>query len=84
MRLFDTPLRCLDDVLGAVTLTRAGAGLVQTYHFVAQPDVSSGALVEVLPALRGATRPFYLLYPPNRYLATAVRAFVDFLLLPQA
>lgn len=73
-------LQCQGDVLGTITLARAGAGLVQTYHFLVQQELAHGALVEVLPALRGASRPFHLLYLPDRYQAPAVRAFIDFML----
>ncbi|PQV54653.1 LysR family transcriptional regulator [Paraburkholderia sp. BL21I4N1] len=67
------------DVLGGVTLARNGAGLFQTYRFVVQRDLRDGTLVEVLPALGGASRPFVLLYPHGRHLSLRVRCFVDFL-----
>ncbi|MBY4947410.1 LysR family transcriptional regulator [Cupriavidus respiraculi] len=70
---------CAEDVLGGVTLARAGAGIFQTYRFVVEADLRDGALVEVLPACRGATRPFVLLYPHARHMSLRVRAFVDFL-----
>ncbi|MCX7277086.1 MAG: LysR family transcriptional regulator [Burkholderiales bacterium] len=66
-----------EDPLGVVTLARAGMGLVQTTQWIA--DAHPGELIEVLPALAGRTRSFYLLYPHNRNLATRVRVLVDFL-----
>jgi DNA-binding transcriptional LysR family regulator len=67
------------DVLGGVTLARAGAGLFQTYRFVVERDLREGSLVEVLPAFGGTSRPFVLLYPHGRHLSLRVRSFVDFL-----
>jgi DNA-binding transcriptional LysR family regulator len=72
-------LRVLDDVLGCVNHARAGGGLVQIYHFIAQHAVQRGELVEVLKRHGGRTRPFSILYPHNRQLSARVRAFVDFL-----
>ena len=77
---FESTLRCSDDVLACVTLAAAGGGLFQTFDFIAAPYLARKELVEVLPSLRGRSRPFYVLYPQNRYLSTKVRTFVDFLL----
>lgn len=71
---------CAEDVLGGVTLARAGAGLFQTYRFVVETDLRDGTLVEVLPQCGGTTRPFVLLYPHARHMSLRVRAFVDFLM----
>lgn len=68
-----------EDVLGVVTWARAGGGISQIYHFIAEESVRRGELVEVLPQLAGATRPFSILYPQNRHLSARVRAFVEFL-----
>jgi len=71
---------CADDVLGGVTLAKAGAGLFQSYRFVVEKELADGTLVEVLPSLAGRSRPFSLLYPHGRLLPSRVRAFVDFLM----
>lgn len=71
---------CAEDVLGGVTLARAGAGLFQTYRFVVEEDLRAGTLVEVLKEHGGVTRPFVLLYPHARHMSSRVRAFVDFLI----
>lgn len=68
-----------EDVLGGVTLARAGAGLFQTYRFVVEDDLREGRLTEVLQPQGGSTRPFVLLYPHARHVSRRVRAFVDFL-----
>ncbi|WP_081075367.1 LysR family transcriptional regulator [Burkholderia anthina] len=67
------------DVLSGVTLARNGGGLFQTYRFIVEEDLRSGALVEVLKDQGGCSRPFILLYPHARYLSSRVRVFVDFL-----
>lgn len=69
-----------DDVLGCLTLARHGAGLIQTFRYLAQDDLRSGALVEVLAQYGGRSRPITLLYPSNQHVPLRVRSFVDFLL----
>ena len=76
---FNSRLRVREDVLAAVTWARAGGGLFQIYHFIAQEFVARGELVEVLQAFNGRSRPFSVLYPQNRHLSARVRTFVDFL-----
>ena len=70
--------RCSDDVLGVVTLARAGVGLTQIYDFLVEKDVASGALVEVLAPFRGGSRPFSLVYPRGVVMSRAARALADF------
>lgn len=76
--LFSSRYRVQGDVLGCMTLARAGAGICQVYQFVAQGAVDRGELVEILPGASGSSRPFSLLYPSNRHVSARVRAFVDF------
>lgn len=71
---------CSEDVLGIVTLARSGAGIVQTYRFIVEQDLKTGALLELLPRHGGTSRPFILLYPHARHLSLRVRTFVDFML----
>ncbi len=67
-----------DDVLGGVTLAKAGGGIFQSYRFIVARELESGELVEVLKANAGRARPFNILYPQNRHLSSRVRVFVDF------
>jgi DNA-binding transcriptional LysR family regulator len=68
-----------EDVLGGVTLARAGAGVFQTYRFIVEKELAEGSLVELLPGLGGRSRPFNLLYPHSRFVPLRVRVFIDFL-----
>lgn len=72
-------LRCADDILGPLTLARAGAGVLQTYRFLVDGDLRDGRLVELLPECAGASRPFSLLYPADRHMPLRVRVLIDFL-----
>lgn len=72
-------LRCLDDILGPVTLARAGAGVLQTYRFLVEEDLREGRLIELLPESSGASRPFSLLYPADRHKPLRVRVLIDYL-----
>ena len=66
-----------DDVLGVVSLAAGGAGICQTYDFIAAEYLRQGRLVEVLPQLRGRSRPFSLIYAPHRRLSAASRALIN-------
>jgi DNA-binding transcriptional LysR family regulator len=77
---FRSRLRVLDDALGCISWCAAGGGLFQIYHFIAEPAVGRGELVEVLQDYGGRSRPFSIIYPQNRHLSARVRAFVDFML----
>jgi DNA-binding transcriptional LysR family regulator len=70
---------CAEDVLGSVSLARAGAGLAQTYRYIVEGDLQRGELVSLLPQHGGTSRPFFLLYPHARHLSLRVRTLVDFL-----
>jgi DNA-binding transcriptional LysR family regulator len=79
-RVMDHHITCSEDYIGGLTLARHGAGLFQIYRFVAQQDLNSGQLVEVLQEFGGTRRPFYLLYPHARFLPLRTRTIIDFLL----
>ncbi len=66
-----------EEPLASVALARAGAGIVQTFEWVAQAHANE--LKEVLKPYSGRSRPFYLLYPQNRHLSARVRALIKFL-----
>ncbi len=71
---------CSEDILGAVTLARHGAGLLQTYRFIVEEDLAQRVLVPVLTAWGGASRPFSLLYPAQRHMPLRVRVMIEFLM----
>ncbi|MFG0589149.1 LysR family transcriptional regulator [Acinetobacter sp. YQ_14] len=73
-------LRCLDDILGTVTLAKHNAGLLQTYRFIVEKELESGALIEVLTDFSDASRPFSLLYPSKKHESFHIRVFIDFLI----
>jgi DNA-binding transcriptional LysR family regulator len=71
---------CSEDVLGVVTLARAGVGFVQVLDFLVEEDVARGQLVEVLTEYRGPARPFTLIHPKVEKAPPAVRALSDFIM----
>lgn len=75
----DSHLSILDDAQGCISWGMAGGGLFQTYDFIAAPAIQAGTVVEVLPAYRGRSRQFSVIYPQNRHISARVRAFVDFM-----
>lgn len=73
----ESRIEVTDDVLGVVSLAESGVGICQTYDFIVQERLARGTLVEVLPSLRGRSRPFSLLYTAQRKMTAAARAFID-------
>ncbi|MCB6182365.1 LysR family transcriptional regulator [Leeia sp. TBRC 13508] len=76
---FNSRFRIHEDAFGCISWGLAGGGLFQTYHFIAEPALARGELVEVLKSYGGRSRQFSVTYPQNRHLSARVRAFVDFL-----
>jgi len=72
-----------DDVLGVVSLAEQGMGICQSYEFIVRDRIQRGQLVEVLPHLRGRTRPFSVLFAPHRRQSAATRAMIDLLTLQE-
>ncbi|KLW90705.1 LysR family transcriptional regulator [Enterobacter sp. BIDMC92] len=68
-----------DDVLGVVSLAEQGMGICQSYEFIVRDRIQRGQLVEVLPQLRGRSRPFSVLFAPHRHQSAATRAMIDLL-----
>jgi len=73
-------LEVTEDALGVVSLAEAGLGICQTFRFIAQDRLERGVLVEVLPELKGRSRPFSLIYTPQRRMTAAARALITCLL----
>ncbi|WP_329766049.1 LysR family transcriptional regulator [Stenotrophomonas geniculata] len=68
-----------DDVLGVVSLAEQGIGICQSYAFIVRERLMRGELVEVLPELRGRSRPFSVIYAPHRRQSAAARAMIELL-----
>lgn len=75
-----TVVRVSEDVLGLVTLARAGVGLIQVYDYLVEEELERGQLVEVLRDHRGASRPFSIVYPSEPKRSPLARTVIDFLL----
>lgn len=71
--------RSIDDVLGVVSLAEQGIGICQSYEFIVRDRLQRGELVEVLPQLRGRSRPFSVIYAPHRSQSAAARAMIELL-----
>lgn len=68
-----------DDVLGVVSLAEQGIGICQSYEFIVRERMERGRLVELLPQLRGRSRPFSVVYAPHRRQSAAARALIEVL-----
>ncbi len=61
-------------------VARAGMGLLLQPCELVREDLASGKLVEVLPDYPIPTRPFHVLYAPDRRMTPKLRSFIDFVL----
>jgi len=68
-----------EDVLGVVSLAEQGVGICQSYEFIVRERLQRGELVEVLPQLRGRSRPFSVIYAPHRQQSAAASAMIKML-----
>ncbi|NSL54606.1 LysR family transcriptional regulator [Uliginosibacterium aquaticum] len=59
---------------------RAGMGILLQPCELVREDISAGRLVELLPDFPVPTRPFHLVYAPDRRMTPKLRSFVDFAL----
>lgn len=59
---------------------RAGMGILLQPCELVREDIASGWLVELLPDFPVPTRPFHLVYAPDRRMTPKLRSFVDFAL----
>lgn len=58
---------------------RLGLGIIQKPRYDIEAELSSGALIEILPQHPPSPSPVSLLYPRNRQLSPRVRVFIDWL-----
>jgi DNA-binding transcriptional LysR family regulator len=63
-----------------MTALLSGAGIGQTFEFVARPYIANGRLIEVLSTVQPEPHPLYLVYPSNRHQSAKLRAFADWAL----
>ena len=65
------------EVLAAAAV--AGQGIAILPDFIADPELASGRLVQVLPDFEASTVELVALWPSNRLLATRVRILIDYI-----
>jgi DNA-binding transcriptional LysR family regulator len=57
---------------------RAGMGVLLQPHELVRDDLAEGRLVELLPGFPVPSRPFHLLYAPDRRMTPKLRSFIEF------
>ncbi len=65
---------------GHVATGLAGLGIVQTLFYMGKTHLEEGSLVPVFPGWQPPDYPFYVLFPPNRYISSRQRVFIDWLI----
>lgn len=56
-----------------------GIGFVREPHFILDPAISDGSLVDVLPGNEWGANQLYAVYPPMAHMPVRLRAFIDYL-----
>lgn len=69
----------VNDTDAYVTCGLEGLGLIRIADYLASPYLASGRLVEVLPQCASPVVPLSVIYPQDRHLPHAVRAFVEWI-----
>ncbi|TFW07762.1 LysR family transcriptional regulator [Oxalobacteraceae bacterium OM1] len=77
--IIGTPGIRVNESNGHVAAALAGLGIIQTFWYMARSHVQAGTLVPILDEWRPARYPFYVVYPPNRYVSNRQRVFIDWL-----
>jgi LysR family transcriptional regulator for bpeEF and oprC len=67
----------VNDIDAYITCGLRGLGIIRPPYCIAQPYLDSGQLREVLPKWKAPPVPISIVYPQNRQVSSAVRAFVD-------
>lgn len=58
----------------------AGLGIIHSFEWKLRPFLASGQLIAFLEDSRPPPYPFHILYPPNRFMSTRLRVFIDWLI----
>jgi DNA-binding transcriptional LysR family regulator len=69
----------VNDSNAGVAAALAGLGVLQTFTFLVQHHISSGALEPLFNGWCSEAKPIHVVYPPNRHLSNKVRVFVDWI-----
>lgn len=69
----------VNDAEALIGCALAGMGLVQVPGIFVEEHFSSGRLVQVLPEVAEVEWPVYIMYPNRQFLASRVRAFIDWM-----
>jgi len=68
----------IDDGEAMVAAVRAGLGVAQVPHYMAEAELAAGQVVEVLPSFRPPTEPIFAVHLHQRIVPPRTRAFLDF------
>ncbi len=74
-----SPRLTVNEALTIYRLVKNGAGLGCVSAYICGPDIQEGRLVQLLPEWKLPPLEVSVVFPSNRELAPAVRAFVDFM-----
>jgi len=76
-KVSQTPRCAVDNIVAARNLTLSGLGIAQLPRFMAEPHVSKGSLVRILPGWASIPMPVHAVFASTRYMDPKVRGFID-------
>jgi LysR family transcriptional regulator, regulator for bpeEF and oprC len=77
VELLPKPALRIGETEGLAEAALLGCGVVQLPDYVAQRELESGALVELLPSCRPEAMPIHLVYPAGRMVPARVRVAIE-------
>lgn len=69
----------VNDVQTMLDLSVSGLGIVTLHHYAVKEYLQQGILQEILKPYHLSKVPIYVAYPKRRFIASKVRAFIDFI-----
>ncbi len=74
-----TPYIRVNDAQTMLNFALDGLGIVKLHHYVVKEHLKAGTLQALLITSNPSEIPIYVAYPQRRYIASKVRAFIDFI-----
>ncbi len=76
--IYIKPKLWLNHSASIIEAAKQGLGIIWIPHAFVKHELEKGALVEILKSYTQQTYPVYMYYRDERYMASKIRAFVDF------
>lgn len=69
----------INSLLMVREMVEAGMGIALLPRFLAESSLQSGSMLRILPGWQTPVNPFYLVFPPQKFMPPRLRVFIEFL-----